>query len=306
MEKSGSRVRSVLKAFFAYGGVFFVSFALTLYWSFPYELVAKKVFATIHQRSGLVVTTSSIRPYWLVGLQADGVTLKQPARRPGEPPLSVSLSSVTARLKPIDSLFGGLAIAFDATAPEGHVSGTVQEQKDKAVHVALDVHSLDVGKIPDLWDALGIGFTGNASGTFTATITPNHVEKTNGLADLTISKAKFGGGMIRGFTVPGVDLGDVHLQAAIEKGVVRLEPPLKIAGKDLDARVSGTLRLRPILVTSGMDLKVAFRPTERFWKANGTLASIGKSMLRGARQPDGYYGYRMTGVVGHPRFLPSR
>jgi len=306
MENSGSPIVKIAKRVLAYGGVFIAAFVLTLYWSFPYELVAKKVLAQVHQRSGIEVTTGSVRPYWVLGLEAEGVKATLPSRRPGQAPLALSLSSATLRLKPIDSLFGGLAVAFDAHAPEGHVSGTVQQKKNKAVHLALDVHHLDIGKIPKVWDALGIGFTGDAHGKATMTLVPNQIQKTNGLIDVTVDKAKFGGGMIHGFTVPGLDLGQWHLKAAIEKGVVRLEPPLKIAGKDLDARVAGTIRLRPILVTSGMDLQVEFRPTERFWKANATLASLGKSMLRSAQKPNGYYGYRLTGVVGNPRFMPSR
>lgn len=290
----------------AYVGAFCLAFLVTLYWSLPYDLVGQRILDLVQQQSGIRIQTASLSPYRLIGIEAQGVKVDVPPRIPGQHGISFSVDRITARLEPIDSLFGGLAVAFTAAAPEGRISGTVQEKKKGAVHLDASVDTLSLGKIPGLWDDLGVGFQGKVTGRVTGTVTNNDPRTLDGLADLHVKGAKFGGGMIHGFTVPGVDLGDVHLQVASDKGVVTFEPPLKIESKDLDARLSGTIHLRQIPVTSGMNLVLRFRPTTAFWQANSKLAGLAQAMLRNARDPGGFYAYRITGVLAQPRIFPKR
>ena len=197
-------------------------------------------------------------------------------------------------------------MAFTARAPEGEVTGSVQQQKAGAVHLAAQVHDLALGKIPGLWDNLGVGFQGHVQGRVSGTMKQGNAQTLDGLMDLTVKGARFGGGMIHGFTVPGVALGDVHLQAVAEKGVLKVDPPLKIHSKDLDADLSGTVHLRRIALTSAADLTLRFKPTDTFWKANGQLAGLAQAVLQNARSRDGFYAYRISGVLGRPMILPKR
>lgn len=302
----GSKTRRALRKAAGYGAIFSAAFTLTLYFTFPYELIADRALAEVEKKTGLDLEVAQLRPWWVVGLKADDVKVTRPARRGGEP-LEIRLTSVAARLKPIDSLFGGPAVAFDVESEAGGVTGTYQQQDDgKRVHVEADVDGLEVGKLPGVWDKLGVGFQGRASGRVTATLPPGKVDELNGKADLTLAGAKFGGGMVKGFTVPAVDLGDVNLDVLVEKGKLRFEPPLKVESKDLNAEVEGTLDLRPILVTSKANLELRFKPTDAFWDANKKVAGLAQAVLNNAKGGDGWYGYRLGGLLGRPSFVPKR
>ena len=302
----GSKTRRVLKKVAGYGAVFSVAFLLTVYWSFPYDLVADRVVSAVEQRTGLALQVQNLRPWWVLGLKADDVKITRPATRGGDP-LEVKLPSLAARLEPISSLFGGPAFAFAADMDGGEVTGTFQQRDGgKEMHVALDLDDVEVGKIPGLWDHLGMGMKGTASGEVDVTMPPGKPDALNGKATVALKGAKFGGGMLRGFTVPSMDLGDVNLDLTIDKGKVRFDPPLKVASKDLSAEVSGDIDLRPIFVTSRANLDVRFKPTDAFWAPKPKVARLAQAFLKNARGADGWYGYQLGGVLGRPSFQPKR
>ncbi len=307
-------MKTLLKKGLGYSAVFLLSFLVGLYASFPYELLAARLLSAAEERLGIRVDVQDLSPWWLIGLAAEGVDIEVPRRRGGDP-VAIHLDRVLARLHPIDSMLSGPTVSVEATdAALGTLEATVAVA-DEAVAVNLDRLALSIGKLPGLWDMLGVGFQGEAAGTASVTLPLRpagsarsgiDLSKVAGYTDLRIEGAKFGGGMVKGFTLPPIDLGTVPLKLRIEKGTATTDGPLKIEGRDLQAEIDGKIVLRPIFLTSRVDLSLRFKPTEAFWEENKKLAGLAQALLNNAKRSDGWYGYRMTGQLGRPSFRPKR
>ncbi|MDF1562204.1 MAG: type II secretion system protein GspN [Deltaproteobacteria bacterium] len=306
-----SAVRTVgrwLKKTLGYGLVFLLAFGVTLYYSFPYEVIGDRVLASAEEAIGARVEVDSLAPYWITGLSAESVTLTFPATKPGKEDFVLTLEQVRVRLKPLASLFGSptAAVAIALGEGKGAIEGDVSLLDENRINAVLAIQSLALGELGSVWDKVGLGFAGNVSGELDLVLPQNLPTALDGGGRLEIAGAQFGGGMIKGFTVPGMDLGTFELNVTAEKGKLDFVPPLEIDGKDLAAEIAGSIELRPLLATSRGDLQLRFKPTDAFWKANATLAGLAKAMLEGAKDKDDYYAYDLSGPLGRPNFAPHR
>ncbi len=295
-----------LKRILGYGLVFWAAFGVTLYYSFPYEVIGDRLLGEAEARFGAKVEVGALSPYWITGLSAETVTITFPAKRAGKDDLILPFDRVSARLKPLDSLLGAPTVAIILEANAGEISGDVSLLEDERINAILQVQRLTLGDLGGVWDKLGLGFAGTVTGDLNLTLPQTQPTALDGTANLQVAEAKFGGGMIKGFTVPGMDLGTFALELAAEKGKLEFAPPLEVKGKDLAAFISGTIDLRPVMSTSRGNLALRFKPTDAFWKDNATLAGIAKAMLEGSKDSEGYYAYDLTGPLGRPGFSPHR
>jgi type II secretion system protein N len=299
-----STFRRVLRRVATYGSVFSAVFFLTVYWTFPYHLIAGRLVGEVERALGVKLEMQSLSPHWGLGLRAqDVVIVTSPAD--GEA-MRIDIERFTARLKPIDSLLGGPSVAFDVRSEMGRLSGSAQRTRSQDVGLDVNLAGFSLGHVPGLAERLGVGLLGAVSGNVAVSLPEGRVEEISGVADLRIDEAGIGGGMISGATIPPIDLGDLTPRLVAEAGTLRFEPSLTVSSNDLDAEVSGTLQLRAAFATSRSDLVLRFRPTDAFWDANQMLAGLAQAMLRGAQQSDGFYAYRMSGAIGRPQFQPAR
>ncbi len=304
-------MRRFLSKLLGYGAVFLLSFLFGLYHSFPYELLAQRLFEAVHSRFGIQIDVGELSPWWLVGLQAREVEIEVPRRNKSDP-LQIHLDRIIGRLHPLESLLSQLTVTVDVLDEAlGQTSTTVHFDEPL---VGIDVARLDVqvGAIPGVWDDLGVGFQGRARGQadLSAPLLKSgagvDVTKLAGTTDLVVEDAKFGGGMLKGFALPPIDLGTVPLKLEIEDGTARTDGPQRIRGPELEAEVDGTLKLRPIFLTSRLDVSLRFKPTDAFWKKHEKLAGLVQALLKSAKGADGWYGYRITGQLARPNFRPMR
>lgn len=303
---AATRISKFLRRSFGYGSIFSFAFSLTLYWSFPYALIGERLLGDVRAESGLEIEVGELRPHWLTGLKATDVTIKTRPRRKSDEPFELLLSELTVSLHVLDSLFGHPTVGFNAVTELGSVSGVVQKLEDDRVALELELDAVEIGKIPRIWDELGIGFQGTASGDADITLPQGSPLKFDGTVDLMLSQAKFGGGMIKGFTVPTVELGDVPIRFTSEAGRVSFDPPLTIKSVDLDAKISGVIELKSAFATSNADLLLKFKPTDKFWKDNSKLSGIAQGLLKNSQASDGFYTYELKGRLGRPNFRAKR
>ncbi len=302
-ERKKSLTRRLIKSGALYGGVFFLAFAATVYWTFPYALVTQKLVSEIERSFGLNLEMSEISPHWVLGLKASDVVVVMGGRQGNERRLE--LDSVMVRIRPLQTILSGPSMALDLQGELGNLRGTANRTRSQEIGLDLNVDGISLGSIPGLADSLGVGLLGDISGNIAVSFPEDSMEKLSGVLDLRIDSSGIGGGMIRGATIPPIDLGRIEPRIVAEAGVLRIDPNLQVSSDDLDAEVMGTLQLRGNLPTSRAELTLRFRPTDRFWEANQMLAGLARAMLSSAQQGDGFYAYRLSGAIGRPNFRPA-
>lgn len=302
-ETRGQKIRRWMKTFFLYSLVFDLAFFTSVYWSFPYGRIAERGLAQAQKTIGAKIEFGDVGPHLLTGIEATDVRIEKSSN---QGPLVLELSSLSARLHPLDSLLSGPTVDFSAESELGEISGVFRRPDETTQQIELSIEGLEVGMLPGVWDSLGVGFAGSATGEVNLTIPTEDPNKVSGKVALNITEAKFGGGMVKNFTVPPMGLGDVPLSILAEDGRLVFEPPLKIDGPDLQADVSGSIELAGRFAMSKADLELSFQPTEKFMKENETLASLAGAVLGQAKGKDGRYSYTLKGRLGRPNFRPNR
>ncbi len=303
-ESRRPKLRRALRYTLLYGGVFLVTFAATIYWTFPYALVTEKLVGEIERSAGVSLAMEDISPHWGLGLRARDVMIYKDGADAGG--TGLKLDSVTVRLRLLSTVLTGPSVSFDLDGDLGRLRGTAQKARNDDVGIDLDIRTLSLGKVPGLAEALGVGLLGDVSGSVAVSFPQGRTEELSGVLDLRIAESGLGGGMIRGATVPPIEFGEIEPRIVAEVGTLRLDPTLVVSSDDLDAEVSGTLQLRGNIATSRADITLRFRPTDRFWEANQMLAGLARAMLSQAQQSDGFYAYSLSGAIGRPDFRPVR
>ncbi len=328
-DEKKTTTRRFLRRTAIYGGVFLLSFAATVYWSFPYSSITNRMVGEVEQALGISLEMSSISPYRGLGIRARDVIAISGDEEGKEQ--RVVFDVVTARLRLLETLISGPSVAFDVRSELGRVRGRANQTRDAILGIDMEIEGLSLGRIPGLSESIGIGLIGEASGAVTMSMPSGRIEDLSGTFDVRIDGAGLGGGMVggsagsrsssartsrgapgsvmemlRGATVPPIDFGDIEPRIVAEAGSIRLEPPLEIASADLDAQVTGTLELRENISTSRADMTFRLRPTDRFWEENQMLAGLAQAIMRQAEQSDGFYAYHLHGALSRPTLRPAR
>jgi len=281
-------------------------FGLTVYLSFPYDLIGEKGVKLFESRTGAKLSFETLSPSFVTGLGASGVRLTLPPGANKAEGLSFDLGEVGVRVRLLSTMMGSPSVSFNLAGELAKLSGSVTQRGEEGFDATVQLEELDLGQLGSVWDSLGLAFSGKVSGGSTLTLPRDNPVAFSGDLHLSFSDAAFGGGMVKGFSVPSVSLGNFELGAAAAKGRLEFAPSLVIDSKDLGAEVTGSIDLKPVLATSFAKLELKFKLQEAFIKANSALASIATGMLASGKGSDAYYHYSLSGRVGRPTFLPIR
>jgi type II secretion system protein N len=225
----------------------------------------------------------------------------------------------------LEPKYGGTAIALDevriypnpfSMIPIGgspSIGGSFRAEAYKAVvkgsfssgsnlSLKIDTDSVDLGKITPLARS-GIDLKGKiASLHFQITLPSQRVANADGEADLkgkdmVLDPSSFSLPM----ALPILNLGEIDVQAQIQRGVVKIEKfKVGAAGKDLDLQVTGTVTLADIAQNTRYDLHILLKPSATMKVAVPTIDSM--LMSWATLRSDGYYAMRLQGSANAPAF----
>jgi type II secretion system protein N len=281
----------------------FVSFFLT----FPYGTV-QEVVQSHAERAGFTVRIGSLGPGFM-GIRARDVQIAR-AVVGDEPSESVKIDSI--RVGP--SLFPpGVSVSVDA------LGGTlaVQVSGVSTLRVKVDADALDLSK-GNLKGYSGIDLAGlvgahadvsvpkatgagaepdlsQASGVIS--LETRNLAINGGTATLTIPQF---GPEPTPLDLPKIVFGDITGKVKLDKGATSIDE-FRSKSADLEATVSGTLKLAKRLEYSESTLEVRLKPDPEFQKRLGLIGSALSMLGSDPKDPSWRLG-RLTGYLGRPQF----
>lgn len=285
--------------------LFVLAFVAFVRWTFPWDELARRIEADVRAQGG-DLTIERLRPSGLTGVSATGVRYKLPPPPGGELAGEIRLDRVDARVDVLPLLARKIAFAFSFEGYGGQGAGHAALAKDPRQGVldqlSLTATDLDVKALP-LKDATGLDAIGRV-GIKADLPKLSPPDQATGNIAVTLKGAAITSGKLMGATLPKLNVGEVELSAAIDKGVATLQKTAAHGG-DVDADADGTVRLKPLLSLSQADLHVRFKLADAWLAANplfrGLLSAVGN-----ARQPDGSYAFTLTGPLSNIQSRPGR
>jgi len=314
------RVRKILTAV-AYGAFYWLMVIVFFFWTFPYERLKTRLVHDFNARQtepdAMRLEVDSISSYWVSGVEADGMRLISPPP-PGSDakvkPKVTSIEQAHARLSLLSLLAGKRVVTFGAKAFGGSLDGSMADSDAERV-LEVEVQGLDLGQTPLLAGLLGLPVSGQLSGTANLITPEARLSKAEGKMSFKLTGLSVGDGKakIRDIiALPKLDAGELGLEAEVKSGNMTLTQ-LSAHGPDLELNAQGTMRLRDQPGQSLMSLQAEFKFTDHYTnKDDMTRALFGPAGAfdldaknRRAKRADGFYGWRVSGSLSNPSFMPS-
>ena len=212
----------------------------------------------------------------------------------------IELDDLEVRPK-LMSLLTGRAGA-KATLHQGNAEMTLDAaaSRDK-VNADIELKDIDLGRFGVLGFA-GVKGAGLVSGKITLDGGVNDLASFNGLIDLKLKKIRLDEQSIMGFKLPEAVIGEGTLLIEIKNGkLVMKSVQLGRQSDDLSATLTGDLTLNRNLNASALNLRAVFSLSGKLKSALSML----EGLIAAAKQADGRYAYKMTGILGQPDVNPD-
>ena len=282
-----------------------VAFGLFLLWTFPYDVLARRIEVEA-ERAGAEVTIGSLGPAGLGGVRGRDVKLHFLPAPGGEtmPDLHFDRLDISPDLFALllrHTSFGFALAGYGGTA-RGHVALSHDPKQPGLSSLRLDARDIDLQALP-LKEMAGIEASGKLQLKADLTsLVP--AETAGGTVTLALEGAAVTGGAVQGFPMPRTALGRVDGNLIVEKGTARLDRTLARGG-DIDADLDGNVSLRPLLTLSQADLHVRFRPSEK-WVNDNAIIKGALGLIQNARQGDGSFVFTFSGPLARMTPRPGR
>jgi type II secretion system protein N len=319
-----------------YPALFFAAFVASLYLTFPYGALARRLESEA-RKSGAEVSIESLGPAMFPGVRASGVTVKL-ADPQGGAPIVIDPDELVLGVGLWPLVSNRLHVDVRAQAWGGEMEGFFEPHRARNV-VKASAAGVEIGMAPALKWALetAIGsavgrLVGTTAGSmeagsavrtgldavgevkadvdlaFEMTRGPTgqylKADSTEGLIALQVGNAELRGGTVMGFGVPRIILGNVEARVQMEKGVATVQKAV-IKSEDIELEADATIQLRPLLPLSRVEGKLRFKLGEPWLERNQSLRAMIQIGLQNARRSDGYYQYALSGTLGAMQARPQ-
>jgi type II secretion system protein N len=327
--KLSSRAQRLLKLV-GYASFYWFALVIFAYLTFPYERLKDRIIQEFNARQTgpdpMRLELDSLGSYWFSGVEAEGIRLISPPKpaAPGTDPTIAAKPSVLdiesahARVGLLPLLIGRVRLSFGADAFDGSFSGHTSES-DGTRHLELELEDLALAKMSMLADAVGLPLAGTLGGTIEFALPEGKLAKAEGTINLKIEGLSAGDGKAKirdAIALPKVEAGDLTVEGEASSGQLKINN-FAAVGPDLELAADGSVRLRDPVASSMLALTARFRFTDRYMGKNDMTRALfgapGSSMPglfdldsknKRAKGPDGFYGWRVGGLLNTPQFTP--
>lgn len=327
----------------AYPGWFTLCFSVSLYLTFPLDMVRPTVVAGLEEGLGKgkqgrygvdpVVQIDGLKLWRMSGVRLSRVSLQLASRDPDPGPV-VDLDSLGVRVGLFSLLWNKPTIYFDADVYGGELSGWAtltgdDEAADQLYgnvrallggkplelsSLAAKVDGIDVTQAPPVLAKVGVPATGVLGGALALDLGDDPSKDAAGEVDLKLEKVTVGPGELTipvpgltgGLSVPLIDMGDFVVKGKIEEGKGGFER-LAITGSDLNATADLDLTMNKKVKLSRMKGDGSFQISKEFLEKNSKFKTIldFAAPLKRARDDEGRYHFDLSGTLGKPKFVLS-
>lgn len=249
------------------------------------------------------------------GDAAGGASKKAKVARPP----SVRIESLDLGISLLSYLFGRIDVDFEAVIGGGEIEGSYY-QSDTVTRIDAESTDVDVSELTLLSKAIGLPLGGALSGTVKLELPERAMNKAVGAFDLTISDLTVGDGKAKvrdTIALPKLRAGDLKFEATVTDGRLDLKT-FGTDGPDFEMKSDGKVRLRQPFDKSIADIDVSFRFKDAYKNKNDMTKSLfgtpGSKVpglfdmdptVRRAKDAQGFYSWRVTGLITSPSFRPD-
>ena len=298
----------LLRRIALFGGVGLVVFVVALYFSFPYER-AKEMAIRLAADKDLDVEIGSAGPAFGLGVTFRDIRVR--TRPATGKPTRFTVESARVSLSPLSLFSSSKSVTLSLEAFGGQIdffqSGT--PGKKKPFEITVHARGVKMADLPGVREAINLPLAGTAKVDFELTSeTGRFADSTgeitfscegcvvgDGRSPLRVAGNPFLGG---GLTLPRVRLDDLGGHVAIDKGVAKLEG-IEAKSPDGDVALEGEVTLRDPVAMSTVNAYLRFRLSDSFLKQAANVATILQMAGAQGKRPDGFYGLRLSGRLGH-------
>lgn len=300
-----SRLKKILKAL-AYVAIFFAALILFILLKLPDSLISNSVLNALNNNTPYRWQAEKInaRFFLLPHLSTEKLTMEGKGFGSTMPPITFDTMKVYPSLLSLIPITGAFKprVSFDGSAYQASLQGSAKLGNDLSVNFVGE--NVNLAKLTPLRD-MGV----DLQGVFTNLTTQldadgGDLSRANGSVEIQ------GKGLVVDpaalpipMSLPILDLGPADIKAKITQGRVDLERfQLGGAGKDLDLRVSGDIRLSKNPAFSPANLRVLLKFSPKVFQAMPSLKGLLDTLA--TPQPDGSYAMRFSGTLanlGMPR-----
>ena len=315
----------------AYVAFYFAALFLFAYLTFPYERLRDRIVQQFNQQQtgpdAMRLDIDAVGPHWLSGVEATGIRLISR----GKPVTDATTGAVAlkpdvlqierahARVGLLGLLIGSVRVSFGAEAFGGTLSGNTYES-DGARRVEVELDEVSLAQAPVLAEAVGLPLEGLVNGELEMVLPEGKLARADGTVGLKITSIGVGDGKAKirdTIALPKINAGDLTFEGQSTAGQLKVTS-FSATGPDLELVSEGSVRLRDPVATSLLSLTARFRFTQRYTNQSELTRTLfgtpGSSMPglfdldpknKRAKRPDGFYGWRVSGQLGQPVFVPS-
>jgi type II secretion system protein N len=293
---------------------------LSGYWLFGLEAEGVRLLppGTAQEEAKPVpVTASAPSPSTSAGKGLEESPKAEPKSAQGKK--LAEFAQLHASFSPLRWLFGTKVVSFGAEGAGGELSGRWLD-KTSLRELNLDFEKFSLSQLVFLADTLKVPLGGTVSGTVEFQAEERKLAKAEGKVELVVDDFSIGDGKtkLRGaLALPKCGAGQLSVSGELSEGKLVLTK-FHAKGPDVEAQADGQLRLRDPLKTSQADLTLRYKFTERYMGKNDMTKGLFGDPATGAgglmdmdpkvkqaRLPDGFYAWRVTGVVASLGFQPA-
>jgi type II secretion system protein N len=296
--------------------------------TFPYDRLKQRIEEAYNSRQtdaeAARLELGQLGSYWLRGIQAREVKLVAPPP-PAEPgstkkpqPRVTEIERVHASVSLLPLLFGTVSVGFGADAFGGDIGGHYKTSSAER-RLELELSDVDVGQVPLLVEIVELPIMGQLDGQLALMLPEGQLGKADGTIELRMKELMVGDGKAKirkTIALPQLNAGQLTLKAKATEGRLQIEA-FTIRGPDFELDAEGTIRLRDRFEASIADMTVSFKFLDAYRNKNDmTRGLFGApdarvpglfdmdSKNRQAKQADGSYRWRVSGVLGKLSFTP--
>ncbi len=276
----------------------FCSFYLT----FPAEAAGGRIAQELQRstRGAWTMTYDDVSAWRLSGLAFEKVRFKR--NIPANEPLTVSLDVVRARLRLMPLLLARASVRAQIYNAGGSLDVQFTPKKNEAFTAHVDAEDFDLAQPPALGNLAGMPVAGKATGS--ADINwESDLHQAAGNVDLKIAGLMVGPGSVSGFTLPGVDLGELNLGAEIRDAKFKMTQ-FKQKGGSVSFFGHAASQLKNPMMTSSLDACVRFRADPKFLQSNPKVRdALTLAEVRLKKDAEGYLHLPLGGMLGAPQLI---
>jgi type II secretion system protein N len=330
---------------FLYPSWFLFCFMVSVYLTFPVELIRSQVISAAEMALGKndkrkvgrhgvnpKVEIGKLSLYHLSGLSFENLSIQLASQNP-DPGTTIAFDEFNVKVGIFGALVGSPSVAFNGSLFDGEFAGELdysntpslfsmlsddeegaksKPNKEKLDAFELDIEDITLERAPALLEKIGLPLTGQVNAQIRITTGETPSKDAEGTIEMTAEGLSIGPGEIKipmmgPLTIPLIDMGKLSAVLPISKGKGKTKE-CRLKGKDFGGELTLDLSIVRELMNSRLSGGGSFLVDSKFLERNGKFKTIldFPGPLQKAKDGDNRFHFLIKGTGQNPKFSLSK